>query len=418
MQRTKNFKVKIFGAILAIALLSSVFGYSLALRTATTNYILDTPLPTGAYYVGQYSNSSYFAINGSTWNNFLISTNASLIIQTCIDNLTPGRSTPETVILSGNFSKSVPINVPAYTNLVGYSAVIKNNAGLPVGDTEILDVTGDYVTISDLTLDGNAANNLGATGGTGQGVNVWIRASHVTVVNVVSMNARVNGFEAWGYSATPLTDIWFMNCRSIDDSYNGIGFAHNVTQSGAVGCYVHGTGDIALFASGTASNSAPKYIEFLNCVVDTLDGTLGSSNAHYGCRFEFASFCSIKGGSMKGVKTGVLDDPWGSGHHVVDGVRIETLAVDWESAIQFQQNNSLVTNCYLIIQTNQIGIRFLGNYTQALSNFITDQPGASGTTALYEDASGNYNTYAFNRLFTASNATLNGAGQIVQFNQG
>lgn len=408
-------KTKMAVAILAIALLSSVIGYSLAFQTATTNYILDTPIPEYDYYIGQYPNSTYFAINGSTWDNFLVSTNASYIIQYCLDRLTSGRSAPETVRLNGNFSKSVPITIPAYTNLVG-PATIKNAAGLPVGDTEILTVSGDYVTISDLTLDGNAAGNPGATGGTGQGVNVWILSSHVTVSNVVSMNARTNGLEAWGYQATPLTDIWFMNCKSIDDRYNGIGFAHNVTQSGAFGCYVHGSGDIGLFASGTASNSAPKYIEFTNCVVDTLDGADGSSNAQIGCRFEFASHCSIKGGSITDVKVGIIDDPWGLGYHVADGVRVETKTVDWESLVQFQQNYCLVTNCYLYVNTNQIGVYLLGNYSQAMTNFITEQSGATGTTGLYASNTTQYNTYAFNRIFTDTNATLLGTNQTWAYN--
>lgn len=411
----KQTKVKVLVAILAIALFSGLFGYSIAFQTTTTNYILDTPIPEYDYYIGQYSNSTYFAINGSTWDNFLVSTNASYIIQYCLDRLTSGRSAPETVRLNGNFSKSVPISIPAYTNLVG-PATIKNAAGLPVGDTEILTVSGDYVTISDLTLDGNAAGNPGATGGTGQGINLWILASHVTVKNVVSMNARTNGIEAWGYQATPLTDIWYYNCKSIDDRYNGIGFAHNVTQSGAFGCYVHGSGDIGLFASGTASNSAPKYVEFTNCVVDTLDGADGSSNAQIGCRFEFASHCSIKGGSITDVKVGIIDDPWGLGFHVADGVRVETKVAAYESVVQFQQNYCLVTNCYLYPNTDQIGVYLLGNFSEVSHNYIGAQTGATGTTGIYASNTTQYNTYAFNRIFTATNATLLGTNQTWQFN--
>lgn len=57
---------------------------------ATGSYFLDTPLPLATFYVGEYSNGTYYACNGSNWQNFLRTDNASYLFEMCIGNMTTG----------------------------------------------------------------------------------------------------------------------------------------------------------------------------------------------------------------------------------------------------------------------------------------------------------------------------------------
>ena len=86
---------KPFIAVLLVGLLvaGSLLGFLVGQASiSTTNYYLDTPLPLASFYVGRYSNGSYFAINGTNWDNFLVSTNASYVFQSILDAAPNGAS--------------------------------------------------------------------------------------------------------------------------------------------------------------------------------------------------------------------------------------------------------------------------------------------------------------------------------------
>lgn len=83
MKPSRKIAVWLLAATLVMS--ASVGGFYLGLGAiTTTDYYLDTPLPIADYYIGVYSNGSYFAINGSNWDNFLVSTNFTDVMSTCL----------------------------------------------------------------------------------------------------------------------------------------------------------------------------------------------------------------------------------------------------------------------------------------------------------------------------------------------
>ena len=93
LPKTKK-QIMVVGTTLAIGLflVSSLFvPSSLATNfTATASYHLQTPLPIAEAYVGQYTNTSYFYINGATWANALVNSNKTLVQETAINAVTSG----------------------------------------------------------------------------------------------------------------------------------------------------------------------------------------------------------------------------------------------------------------------------------------------------------------------------------------
>lgn len=84
--------------ILSLMMASGYVGYSLV--TDTGNYYLDVPLPIASYYIGQFSNNSYFGINGSNWDCFSVTTNFPRLCNNTIGNSTDG---DKVIIQSGNY---------------------------------------------------------------------------------------------------------------------------------------------------------------------------------------------------------------------------------------------------------------------------------------------------------------------------
>jgi hypothetical protein len=380
---------------------------------ATTSDII--PFKLSPTYVVYKNGATYYAIDedGAT-----LTSNAepTLVIRAAVAALTGGRTWRESVALKGAGEWTLgytgdtdpQISLPAYTGLCG-NAYLKLADDMPVAGasnvSSIIRLTGDYCHVDGLTVNGNSAENLTATGA-GQGMNFQSRSSHNLFTNCISMNARYNGFEVWGYDLD-LVDNWLFNCKTIDDGYNGIGFAHGTRGSGAVSCYAHGTGDLAFNATGENTHGVPTDITFDNCVVDTLDGTLGSSNAHFGCRFESAKRCTWRGGEITGVDIGVLDDGTGYGGHLVDGARIFPNNVANAYGVQFQKDNCSVVNCHIEMGATSnygIAIRFDGKYERAINNYCK-APFATGY-GIDEENTAESNTFALNDVVDCTNKIL------------
>jgi hypothetical protein len=75
LQVLKNrlFRLSVIGftACLCVSVIVAEAPLANAMTVATTGYVLDTPLPIADWYIGQYSNGNYFAINGSNWDNLV-----------------------------------------------------------------------------------------------------------------------------------------------------------------------------------------------------------------------------------------------------------------------------------------------------------------------------------------------------------
>jgi len=297
---------------------------------------------------------------------------APTVIQSGINSLTVGRAWKEKVYLKGYFLMNLvaapQIAVPAYTHLDG-DALLYLADGQAVANTRIIDVVGDNVTISNLKLDGNAANNAGAIGGF-QGRNLYVAANHVIVENVTSQNARVYGLIAQA-DDTIREDVWFIGCRSIDDRWNGISFMTGMIRSGALACYVHGSGDVGLNTFG-GPPGWPSYITFEDNVVYLLDGVNGFNNAHVGIYFEGASVCTALGNTIIGVSVGIMDDVDGGGRHIITHNHIETVDAFNTSGISIGLDHNLISGNEIICGATQIGqncIDIIGDDNRILGNY-------------------------------------------------
>jgi hypothetical protein len=382
-----------------------------------------TPLPFKAIVFK--SGTTYYAKDEY---GTLITSNSAFptAAQAAINNLTAGRTWNESVwiqpgIYTGALAQTAQLYVPQYTDIFGYGVCFKLAYSQAAANTRLMQITGSYVNVYGITLDGNKDYNHTATG-SGQGMNYFINGtslSHINLVDSASKNARLNGFEIWAYSTT-FSDVWLHRCKSINDGMNGISFAYGVQDSGAVNCYVTGTGDLGMNASGGGGLGTPTDVSFIDCIADTINGTsgsasYGSTNGHIGCRFESARRCHIKGGIIRAVEGGIFDDAASLGGHTVENVTVIMGVSDWNSAIQFQKDDALVQNCRIYLAGNQYGIRFLGDHSQAVGNYVS---GSASDTGIYEDATATLCKYTRNRLYDVAGTkiTLLGSGSSSYYN--
>ncbi|MGD0996197.1 MAG: right-handed parallel beta-helix repeat-containing protein [Candidatus Bathyarchaeia archaeon] len=120
-------KVSVLAGI-AIILICAFFVSTPLVRAdaiATSNYYLDTPLPIANAYVGQYTNSSYFAIDGATWNNFIVNSNLTVVEQAAIADISSGNVWMEVPF---NYNVTIPPNISVTENVNGMQRVFINSA--------------------------------------------------------------------------------------------------------------------------------------------------------------------------------------------------------------------------------------------------------------------------------------------------
>ena len=252
VERAKNPKVAF--ALVGIILLS-LFAFQIgrASQIATTNYVLETPLPIADVYVGQYSNTSYFAVNGSNWDNFVVSSNASYVINSAFDCLTVGREWQETVLLTGLFTIDSPIQIPNYTHFILQGGITLDN-GISCNILENADGAACEVTIEGGYL-------YGVDGGAGSYAGIaWNQTSdapyyHRTVniknvyIEMGSGGSTVGIYfrsGSWSYNIIP----HFSNVKAVGYSY-GI-YLYGITDGdfAQIYCGVHDTASYAFYLYG------------------------------------------------------------------------------------------------------------------------------------------------------------------------
>ncbi|MDD5240069.1 MAG: hypothetical protein PHH61_06440, partial [Candidatus Nanoarchaeia archaeon] len=126
---------------------------------------------------GRYSGGSYTVVTNQssvattvTWyltfkpdnSIYFASTNASYVINSAFASLTPGRTSMEKVIVTGNITITAPLTIPRYTTLSG-----ENNCKITKGFNgdmikEYATATADSIIIENLELDGNYASYTGS----------------------------------------------------------------------------------------------------------------------------------------------------------------------------------------------------------------------------------------------------------------
>lgn len=83
--------------------------------TTDKPYVLETPFGTVDYVISKYSNGSYYGINMSSFNNFIVTTNCSLIFNTIISSV-PNNGNVSIKINAGNYELTNNIQIPNTLN--------------------------------------------------------------------------------------------------------------------------------------------------------------------------------------------------------------------------------------------------------------------------------------------------------------
>ena len=173
-----------------------------------------------ADYIVFKENGEYYARNGKTGViEFGPSDDATTIIQSVLDALTPGRTWKETVLLKGVFecryiSGDACITIPSYTRLI-LNGVLK----LADGQDKRLITTetgGAYIDLLGGVFDGNKDNQ---TPGTEQSLVRIYSSSYVTVQGIIVRNAIWKGLHIVGREYE--SDCYNINVSNVIAHNNG-----------------------------------------------------------------------------------------------------------------------------------------------------------------------------------------------------
>lgn len=153
-------KSKLLNILGILSILLALIGQVRSTSIATGNYYLDTPLPIAAAYVGKYSNGTYFAINGTNWQNFIRSTNASDVIQQSLD-FAYNNGGGSVLIGEQTFVLDSKLTVKQGVSLIGQGpdATILQWSGSKTGN--MIEITDGYANIERLKVDGANKNVRG-----------------------------------------------------------------------------------------------------------------------------------------------------------------------------------------------------------------------------------------------------------------
>lgn len=135
---------------------------------STSGYYLQTPLPIASMYVGKYTNSSYFCINGSNWQNFAQASNWTLIESYALGNTSSGTVWMDDTPF--NYNVTVPANVSVIENLNGLTRTFCN----------LVNSQGSPYTVS---VDSITAGYYLAQDSTDRYINGWSSKTPTTVLN-------------------------------------------------------------------------------------------------------------------------------------------------------------------------------------------------------------------------------------------
>lgn len=196
---------------------------------ATGSYYLDVPLPLATYHIGQFTNNSVFAVNGSNWDCFLVSDNASYVSEMVTGNMTT--SGGKVIWGSGDYNFTSKIYIGSNTVWEGHGRSTKflaeetkaNLRGL-VENTHIFSSTLDEnITIRNIWFD--HPNGIGGTANTNCAITM-VGVQHVTVEQCLFTNFRAHAMRFLGdtTSGNYTRHIKVLNCEAHTLGYNLIAF--------------------------------------------------------------------------------------------------------------------------------------------------------------------------------------------------
>lgn len=251
MSKIDRKSARLLGLIISALLIVGAVSYTYGISTATTNYYLDTPFAGFDYFVGKYSNSSYYVVNASTWDNFDVDTNFSHIANQVT-------SIVGSKVLLGSLSATLDSSIVLTTNVslrgagVGKTVLRLGNAiNKNVIECAVSATPRFGIEVADLEIDGNQANQ-----GAGQYHGVYLpdcygfKVHDLYVFDVKSYGvytlAMSSAAASVGYGL--ITDCIFRNIGANAVTVGGSGgHSQNVVVS-SCSVYVCGDVGISLFA--------------------------------------------------------------------------------------------------------------------------------------------------------------------------
>lgn len=332
-----------FAVIIATAFISSAITLTISADGPTGFGTVIEPgsMVQDASFIVFPDGGTYYTKNNQEGGIDYSSTNASAAIQYAFNNLTPGRTSQEKVVLKGDFTITYRLIMPSHSALYTYGTITLADAAnqrmLIADDAHDLLVVGG-------TWDGNAA---------GQGVAKFIfeftTVYDVTIRDVKSYNSSYDHYIFGDYSS----NILVQNCIAdggADDGFNPINavdvsiigcIARNMTNDGfhisdgtyditVSGCIASNNGESGFYQYTTATRTI-----FSDCIAhnNTLDGF-----AVYGTS-SIVDSCISRGNARYGVN------------------------------VETQSTNATVSDC--IVTGNLKGVYVVGKYAKVIGNTIS-----------------------------------------------
>jgi hypothetical protein len=232
-----------------------------------------------SYLIGVFSNSSYYAINGTTgqYVNSWTSTNVNTLFNNAIQSNTNVHVNDGTY--SGVISISGKNNV-VLTFSKGATLFVPNSGNAPA-----LTLTNcNNWLIQNPTINGNAANQANAAGAGGlamteNGIMIEPNSTNIHVDGANITNCGQWGFRADNDGNSTMRNIGITNSIITFCGWNGIGYS-----AGTIDGYIENNeiaycGDVGIGTWGSGTKITHNYIHDMN-------GTAGYNNAHGGIGLE------------------------------------------------------------------------------------------------------------------------------------
>ena len=264
--------------------------YTKTQSTASFATIASDNSKINADYVIEKISTTYYARPSGSYTAYS-NADATVVIQAAIDALTNGGNI---YIKAGLYDNLGFITVSHnYITIIGageYLTKLKLKANADIGVVNysgLITIPGfDHITIKNLELDGNGANQSKVDNGVTQtavlcGI-AFDMVSYTSTDNFVAENCYVHDFTYFGiYIGVSLQSL-ITNCHLKDNYWNNITMTRAATQCKATNNYLEGSADVSITASGTDC-------EISNNIVMTCNGSKGSQNSRWAIAIEGAA---------------------------------------------------------------------------------------------------------------------------------
>lgn len=321
--KTKYLTTSIVISLILLFSLIATIGYVRSIYVGdVTEVWVQPPFSEASYIVGQYNSTYYYAKNCTTGNYDFLSTNASYVIQSCVNAVTNG-----SIFIKGGIYEGTSnfLSIISKSNLIiegEGNTVFKRSNNDPNYNSNffILIRSSSNIWLKNLIIDGNKANNERYHPTTGADPDPWqygdnlfvdYGCSHITFEHCTFQNALKYGTQvAVSTTSNYSNDIHFLRCFYTYNAWNGVLFGDSydiemsectLEHSSDVGISVHGCWDV------TISNCLVRDIDQSDGYIN---GGVGVAGTRWGIGIEAADSawkteCLIIGCTITGCNFGI-----------------------------------------------------------------------------------------------------------------